>query len=445
MEQTKKFNFFQHWYPLSPLEDIDPQQPTVVKLLGRSLVIWKPKFGKNYRVFLNQCPHRLAPLSEGRIDEKSGNLMCSYHGWQFNEQGQCTHIPQTENAQLVLENQQNLCATALPTREEQGLLWVWADPYSAELASIVPLPLSPQVDAEKGFVWSSYVRDLEYDWQTLVENVADPSHVPFAHHGIQGNRERAKPIPIEIVLANMDLIEAKVEGGMRTSITFEPPCRLEYAISFGPEGQQMGLVTYCIPVSPGKSRIVAQFPRNFAKTLHRLTPRWWDHQGNRNLVLDGDMILLHYQESFLEQRREKENWKTAYKLPTSADRLVIEFRKWFDRYCQGKLPWKEVGINPSAEAKVSENRQVILDRYQQHTQHCQSCRKAIVTIQRLQVMLLAYFALSVAFVSAIPDRLPLVSRVIIMVTALVGLGIYSWLKFKLEPKFYFVDYIHSQR
>ncbi|MEQ8960663.1 MAG: Rieske 2Fe-2S domain-containing protein, partial [Coleofasciculus sp. C2-GNP5-27] len=98
---SSEFNFFQQWYPLSPVEDLDPKQPTPVTLLGLRLVIWKPPSSPTYRVFLDQCPHRLAPLSEGRVDEKTGNLVCSYHGWQFNSQGICTHIPQAENPQIV--------------------------------------------------------------------------------------------------------------------------------------------------------------------------------------------------------------------------------------------------------------------------------------------------------------------------------------------------------
>ena len=31
-----------------------------------------------------------------------------------------------------------------------------------------------------------YRRDLMMSWRVLVENVTDPSHVPFSHHGIQG-------------------------------------------------------------------------------------------------------------------------------------------------------------------------------------------------------------------------------------------------------------------
>ncbi|MEB3278642.1 MAG: Rieske 2Fe-2S domain-containing protein [Lyngbya sp.] len=92
-----EFNFFQNWYPLSPVEDLNPEQPTPVQILGMNLVICKPKNSPNYQVFLDECPHRLAPLSEGRVDEKTGNLMCSYHGWEFDEKGICTRIPQAEN------------------------------------------------------------------------------------------------------------------------------------------------------------------------------------------------------------------------------------------------------------------------------------------------------------------------------------------------------------
>ncbi|YAF97388.1 MAG: Rieske 2Fe-2S domain-containing protein [Nodularia sp. CChRGM 3473] len=441
-----EFNFFQNWYPLSPTEDIDPTRPTPVTLLGIRLVIWKPKSSETYQVFLDQCPHRLAPLSEGRVDEKSGNLMCSYHGWQFDSQGICTHIPQAEKPEIVTKNEKNFCVISLPVRQANDLLWVWPDANSAEAAANTPLPLSPQVDAEKGFVWSSYVRDLEYDWETLVENVADPSHVPFTHHGVQGKRENATPIPMEVVQSTSKLIEVMTAGRFKTTITFEPPCRLEYAINLGDSGdKKMGLVTYCIPVSPGKSRIVAQFSRNFAKALHRLTPRWWSHINIRNLVLDGDMIVLHQQEKYLQQRQAVESWKTIYKLPTSADRLVIEFRNWFDQDCFGQLPWKEVGISVSANSKINDNRSVLLDRYMQHTQHCSSCRNALKVIQRLQVGLLVYSIITVAGVALLPDALRIKLGLPLVITAGLTMAAYSWLKFQLIPQFYFVDYIHAEK
>ena len=440
-----EFNFFQHWYPISPIEDIDPKRPTPVTLLGMRLVIWKPASSETYQVFLDQCPHRLAPLSEGRIDENTGNLMCSYHGWQFDCQGNCTHIPQAENQELVTKNQTNFKVTSLPVRQENDLLWVWADVNSAEQAANTLLPLSPQIDASKGFVWSSYVRDLEYDWQTLLENIADPSHVPFTHHGVQGDRKSATSLDIKVIESNRNLIQVNIERNLNTTITFQPPCHLEYAIRIGNFDKQLGLITYCIPVSPGKSRIVAQFSRNFAKGLHHIIPRWWEHLKTRNLVLDGDMILLHQQEYFLQQQKSNISWEKAYKLPTTADRLVIEFRKWFDKYSQGKLPWNEVGIDTRHNTEITENREDLLNRYKQHTQHCSSCRNALKLAQRMQILLLSYFAVVISVVALLPDAIRLKLGLPLIVTALLGLGAYAWLKFWLIPRFYFLDYIHPDK
>ena len=41
--------------------------------------------------FEDRCPHRLAPLSAGRVE--GGRLRCPYHGWEFDRHGRCTLIP----------------------------------------------------------------------------------------------------------------------------------------------------------------------------------------------------------------------------------------------------------------------------------------------------------------------------------------------------------------
>jgi phenylpropionate dioxygenase-like ring-hydroxylating dioxygenase large terminal subunit len=441
---SSEFNFFQQWYPLSPIEDLKRDRPTPVTLLGMRLVIWKPQNADNFRVFLDQCPHRLAPLSEGRVDEETGNLMCSYHGWQFDQGGVCTHIPQLDQEQLDKNIPQQYCVLSYPTREEQDLLWVWADPHSTDLAKTTSLPRSLQIDVEKGFVWDSFVRDLPYDWQTLIENVADPSHVPFTHHGVQGNRKQGRPIAMEIVESSMQLVEVQLDRARKTTIAFERPCRLEYTIQIGTEGKQLGLVTYCLPTEPGKSRIVAQFSRNFAKNIQKITPRWWEHLKIRNSVLDGDMIVLHQQEAFLQQKQESNAWKTAYKLPASSDRPVIEFRKWFDKYCDGKLPWAEVGIT-APMTQINEDRKVLLDRYHQHTQHCESCRQALAKIQKIQGILLIFSTASLVSVALFSDNLRGQFGIPLIFFGLVSLGFYSGLKWWLEPQFYFVDYVHADK
>ena len=95
IEQTKEqFKFSQQWYPLGVIDHMDPKKPQSVSLLGKELVLWKDMKSGAWKAFDDACPHRLAPLSEGRV-EPDGSLLCAYHAWRFDGSGKCTAIPQS--------------------------------------------------------------------------------------------------------------------------------------------------------------------------------------------------------------------------------------------------------------------------------------------------------------------------------------------------------------
>lgn len=60
-----------------------------------------------------QCVWR----AEGRIEE-DGTLLCSYHGWRFQGDGECTRIPQSldAKAEATACSSGRACATAFPTQ-----------------------------------------------------------------------------------------------------------------------------------------------------------------------------------------------------------------------------------------------------------------------------------------------------------------------------------------
>lgn len=91
--EEEKFDWFAEWYPVMPVCDLDKKVPTGKKVLGLDLVVWWDRNENAWKVFDDSCPHRLAPLSEGRIDQW-GRLQCVYHGWCFNGSGDCKFIPQ---------------------------------------------------------------------------------------------------------------------------------------------------------------------------------------------------------------------------------------------------------------------------------------------------------------------------------------------------------------
>lgn len=57
------------------------------------------------------------------------------------------------------------------------------------------------------------------------------------------------------------------------------------------------LIFICVPVSPGNSRLIWSFPRNFGVWIDQVVPRWMFHVG-QNLILDSDLYLLHVEVIF---------------------------------------------------------------------------------------------------------------------------------------------------
>jgi nitrite reductase/ring-hydroxylating ferredoxin subunit len=156
------------WVPLASDYELDPERPTPVRFLDKRYVIWRDN-GGTWRVMDDACAHRLAPLSEGRIDRESGGLECAYHGWQFGGCGSCTRIPQAHGEQAA-----RACASprsavrSYPTQVEKAVVWFW--PWE-EAAPSDELSASPQHMVEPvASDAATYTRDLPCAWEAL-----DPS------------------------------------------------------------------------------------------------------------------------------------------------------------------------------------------------------------------------------------------------------------------------------
>ena len=58
----------------------------------------------------------------------------------------------------------------------------------------------------------------------------------------------------------------------------------------------MKLVFYCVPTTPGHSKLFFAFPNNFLPEFLKLIPVWFRHIGQLT-ILDSDMYFLHMQVS----------------------------------------------------------------------------------------------------------------------------------------------------
>ena len=363
----------EQWWPIAYIQDLDPQKPSRFTLLERDLVIWWDQSGERWRVFPDVCPHRLVPLSEGRINGE-GLLECPYHGWSFDGDGQCQHIPQAEVSTRA-EGRRSRCAS-LPTACGQGLLFVWMG--APDGADISTLPLVPALE-ENPDSWTvqDTFRDLPMDAVTLLENVLDVSHVPFTHHRTVGRRENAAPVRAQITREGSDGFEAFWEEGPRKgklgsqSTRFLAPQLMWHDLTAKGFGRILTVV-YAVPIRRGECRLFARFPFQFQSALPRLLiglrPRWLQHIGNHK-VLEDDQVFLHWQERELEKAGGSAAAERAFFLPTDADVYVAALHRWLNGHGGEPFAGQPLPRRLGTDA--------LMDRYESHTRHCRSCSGAL--------------------------------------------------------------------
>lgn len=187
--REERFDWYAQWYPIMPICDLDKRVPHGKTVMGIDVVVWWDKNESAWKVFEDLCPHRLAPLSEGRIDQW-GRLQCVYHGWCFNGSGDCKFIPQAPPDGPPVHTSKRACVAVYPSIVQNDMLWFWpnSDPQYKDILVKKKPPYIPELD-DPSFTKLISNRDLPYGYEVLTENLMDPAHVPYAHYGIMGRQQ----------------------------------------------------------------------------------------------------------------------------------------------------------------------------------------------------------------------------------------------------------------
>jgi 5,5'-dehydrodivanillate O-demethylase oxygenase subunit len=228
-----------YWHPVAAAGELTEQQPIrPVKILGEELVAYRDKQGK-YGLVGEHCPHRLASLAYGRVDDEG--IRCPYHGWKFDSTGKCLEQPAEPAASTFKDRIQHV---AYPVETLGGLIFAYLGPK--------PQPLLPRWDVlvwENGKRWIVKESIIDCNWLQPMENSVDPAHL-FWLHGDTAHLAR----------------RVKKYAEQHEFIPFE----------FGIKKRRTSL-----PLATGEAPLVDEHPLLFPTTLRHVAP-YEDGKGHRH-------------------------------------------------------------------------------------------------------------------------------------------------------------------
>jgi 5,5'-dehydrodivanillate O-demethylase len=179
-----------YWMPIAAVSEFDNISIKPVRLMGEDLTLYKDLSGA-FGLIDRHCPHRRADLSYGFVEQCG--LRCNYHGWRFDETGQCVEQPWEDVAAPEARFRDKIHIKAYPVETKAGLIWAYLGPQ--------PAPLVPDWEPfswQNGFVQIVFA-NVPCNWLQCQENSIDPLHFEWMHMnwsvrlGLDGKDARTGP------------------------------------------------------------------------------------------------------------------------------------------------------------------------------------------------------------------------------------------------------------
>jgi phenylpropionate dioxygenase-like ring-hydroxylating dioxygenase large terminal subunit len=192
------------WYAAIWSKDLK-DHPVGRVFLGEKIVLFRNGAGA-VGALEDCCCHRAAPLSKGEL--AGDHLVCGYHGLKFDLGGHCVEVP----GQSLIPRGAKV--RSYPVREKWGVVWIWMGaPANADESSIPNLHwlADPKWAATPGYI------HLRSNYQFLVDNLLDLTHVSYVHKKTLAGDPREATVP-----ARTERLPDGVRVG-RWMIDFVPP------------------------------------------------------------------------------------------------------------------------------------------------------------------------------------------------------------------------------
>ena len=245
------------WHPVCRVADLDGDGPHPVRLLGSSWVLIR--LGGRWSLLPDRCPHRLAPLHLGAVDDgvRGQVLRCAYHGWAFDGGGRCVEVPALGPGARVPTSADLVPAAAI--EERFGLLWVALD------EPLTPLPEVPEWDDPAFARVDIPVQDWCASAAQMADNFLDVGHFPFTHTGTIGDPADRVVAPYDVdrdgwcfTAGHRHRAQALLEGTEAAErvmrFTCTAPHHVRISLDYGEAGRLV-LLFFHQPLDVGRTRL----------------------------------------------------------------------------------------------------------------------------------------------------------------------------------------------
>jgi 5,5'-dehydrodivanillate O-demethylase len=157
------------WQPVYRAEDLPAGHAKPIQIMSERFTLYRGDSGAPHVVAF-RCPHRGTQLSAGWVEGDC--IRCVYHGWRFDQSGQCVEQPAEEKSFA-----QKIRIRSCPTKEYLGLIFAYlGDGESPPFPRYLHMEDRGTLEVLSTMTWPC-------NFLQRMDNNGDTAHVTFVHRG----------------------------------------------------------------------------------------------------------------------------------------------------------------------------------------------------------------------------------------------------------------------
>ncbi|MGF6367943.1 5,5'-dehydrodivanillate O-demethylase [Paraburkholderia sp. RAU6.4a] len=227
------------WQPVSLLEDLKAGQAKPLRIMGDDYTIYRGESGSVY-LTAQRCAHRGTQLSAGWVEGET--IRCRYHGWRYDETGQCVEQPGEGNRPFCSK----VKLRSWPVRVFQGLVFAF-------LGDGEPPAFPTFTELDANALVETYVYTRRCNFFSGVDNALDAIHVSYTHKQVFHKILDIPDLSVEEIAEGVVLFEDRHNGEIRISEWLAPNI-LRVKTPFGEEqveGEWIDYWVWRVPIDDG--------------------------------------------------------------------------------------------------------------------------------------------------------------------------------------------------